>query len=207
MKAREVMALSILELGPVIFGDTDSLIQYLQGKQLIASNKSCSCGAEMRLGNKADVSDGKVFRCPSCKRVKSLRAGSFFDKSRLSLQKWIVLLYWWVREYPVTDAAEEAQVGRDTAINVYQWLREVCSTRLLSIDIKLGGQGKVVQIDESLFRHKVKYHRGQSEVWVFGMVDTSKQPAMGYMVVVPNRTAITLLPIIEQHVHPGTGSI
>ena len=48
--------------------------------------------------------------------------------SKVTLQKWLVLLYWWVREYPVSDAAEEAQVGRDTAINVYEWLREVCST-------------------------------------------------------------------------------
>ena len=49
-----------------------------------------------------------------------------------------------------------AQVGRDTAINVYQWLREVCTTKLLTVLIQLGGPGKVVQIDESLFRHKPK---------------------------------------------------
>ena len=47
-------------------------------------------------------------------------------------------------------------VGQDTAINVYQWFREVCSTKLLATPIKLGGPGKVVQIDESLFRHKSK---------------------------------------------------
>ena len=51
-------------------------------------------------------------------------------------------------------AAEEAHVGRDMAINVYQWLREVCTTKLLSTPIQIGGPGKVVQIDESLFRQK-----------------------------------------------------
>ena len=44
------------------------------------------------------------------------------------------------------------------AIDVYQWLREVCSSILLQRTIKLGGTGKVVQIDESLFRHKRKVH-------------------------------------------------
>ena len=57
---------------------------------------------------------------------------------------------------PVSDAAEEAKVGRDTAIDAYQWFREVCTTKLLQTPIRLGGPGKVVQIDESLFRHKPK---------------------------------------------------
>ena len=57
---------------------------------------------------------------------------------------------------PVTDAAEEAKVSRETAINVYLWLREICSTKLLATPIVLGGPGKTVQIDESLFRHKPK---------------------------------------------------
>ena len=69
-------------------------------------------------------------------------------------------MYWWAREYPVSDAAMEAEVDRGTAVDVYCWLQEVCSTKLLSTPIVLGGAGVVVQIDESLFRHKpkVKYH-------------------------------------------------
>ncbi len=39
---------------------------------------------------------------------------------------------------------------------------------------------------------------------MFGMVDTSVSPALGYMEIVPNRTQVTLLPIIQGHVHPGT---
>ena len=149
--------ISILDVDPVIFGNTEELIDFLQQKHLLASNRVCSnCGTAMGLRQKSDVSDGCIFRCGSCKTTKSLRAGSFFSKSKLSLQQWLVLLYWWVREYPVTDAAEEARVGRDTAIDAYQWFREVCSTKLVQTPIRLGGPGKVVQIDESLFRHKPK---------------------------------------------------
>ena len=36
------------------------------------------------------------------------------------------------------------------------------------------------------------------------MADTSQQPALGYMQIVPNRTASTLLPIIQAHIAPGT---
>lgn len=61
----------------------------------------------------------------------------------------------------MSTAAEEAKVGRDTAINVYQWLQEVCTTKLLGMPIRLGGPGRV-QIDESLFRHKPKVNKYQS---------------------------------------------
>lgn len=107
---------------------------------------------------RADVSDGFSWKCPQCKTRKSIRQGSFFSKSKVTLQKWLLLLHYWVRQYPVTDAAEEAEVHHETAINIYQWLREVCSTKLVGLVVKLGGPGTVVQIDESLFRHKPKVY-------------------------------------------------
>ena len=91
----------------------------------------------------------------TCRKTQSLRHGSFFEKSKLSLQKWLILLHWWIREYPVTDAAEEAEVTETTAIQVYQYFRDICSWRLVTHDspMLLGGPGVVVQIDESLFSH------------------------------------------------------
>ena len=145
-------------------------------------------------------------------------------------------MHWWCRQYPVTDAAQEAKVTETTAVQAYQYFRDICSWRLINRDspLLLGGPGvvvQVVQIDESLFLHKPKVkqhyvaekcqnkaiitrtclilqnHRGRpprTEQWVFGMVDTSHTPAIGYMEMVPCRDANTLLPIIQQHVHPGT---
>ena len=39
---------------------------------------------------------------------------------------------------------------------------------------------------------------------MFGIVDTSHQPALGYMEVVHRRDATTLLPIIQAHTAPGS---
>lgn len=52
-----------------------------------------------------------------------------------------------------------------------------------------------------------QHHRGRAtrqEKWVFGLVDTSVQPALGIMMLVGSRDAATLLPLIQQHVRPGT---
>lgn len=42
-----------------------------------------------------------------------------------------------------------------------------------------------------------------NDVWVFGMVDVSHTPALGYMQIVPDRSAATLL-IIRGHLRNGT---
>ena len=35
-----------------------------------------------------------------------------FEQTRITLQKWLILIYWWVRELAVTDASEEAEVSK-----------------------------------------------------------------------------------------------
>ena len=81
----------------------------------------------------------------------------FVFKSHLTLQQWMMLIHYWARQNPVCDVAESSGVGKNTAIDVYQWLREVCWTRLINDGpVKLGGPGVIVQTDESPFRHKQK---------------------------------------------------
>ena len=84
-----------------------------------------------------------------------IREGSFFSKSKLSLQKWLFVLVLWAKDTPVTDVIDDAEIDTRTGVDIYQWLRDVCSTKLLQSPIILGGPGIVVQID-GLFRHKPK---------------------------------------------------
>lgn len=118
------------------------------------------CTIAMRERKRSDISDGVCWYCTNCKTTKSVRDLSFFAKSRIALKQWMIIMYWWARQYPVGDCSEEAEVDKNTAIDIYQWLREVCTTRLIQDPpIVLGGPGLTVQIDESLFRHKPKVNR------------------------------------------------
>ena len=52
------MALSIMKMGPVLFGSIEDLIAYLQGKGLLASNKLCpNCSSNMTLQRRSDIED------------------------------------------------------------------------------------------------------------------------------------------------------
>ena len=73
----------------------------------------------------------------------------FFSKSKLPLEKWLLAILWWSRQYPVIQMALEAEITESVAIDIYNWLREVCSTKLLQNPIILGGPGVIVQADES----------------------------------------------------------
>lgn len=64
----------------------------------------------------------------------------------------------------------------------------------------------MVHIDETYFRTKPKFHKGRrlEGQWVFGGVDTSKQPHIGFMEIVETRNQETLLPIIEKYIADGS---
>ena len=53
---------------------------------------------------------------------------------------------------PPDQSATIKQVEK-AVIQMYQYLRDVCTTKLLNTLIQLGGQDEVVQIDEGLFNH------------------------------------------------------
>ncbi|XP_065831013.1 uncharacterized protein [Oscarella lobularis] len=118
----------------------------------------------------------------------------------------------WAGHRPIGEAAIETDIGREACGQVYQYLRDACSwyLNLPENAIKLGGCGihaGTVEVDESCFSHKPKHHRGhppRSQVWVFGMVDTSTTPATGFMQIVLRRDAQTLEGIIAAHLHDGS---
>ena len=92
-----------------------------------------------------------AFSVEACRTIKFIRDGSFSAKSKLPLQKWLMALSWWAREYPLTDLADEAEISEGAVCGIYPRIGEVCSTTLLQTPIVI-----VVQADDSHFRHRPK---------------------------------------------------
>ena len=91
-------------------------------------------------------------------KEKSIRHGSFFSRSKLHLGVCLCLLKCWAADIPVTHVRSEigSSVSVKCALDYYNFCRDVCSADLLDNPICLGGQGVIVQIDESSFAHDKK---------------------------------------------------
>ena len=201
--------MNLFELFQILLMTQLELIQWMQGRNLLKASRRCerrNCRRAMALTPR-DGTDGYRWRCPGrrCRSTKSVRCGSLFEKSRLSLKVLLALLYGWCIGMRLTTVCTALGLSEPTVVDWFNFLREECTYKLLQEPIILGGEGSIVEIDESLMV-KRKYQRGgvrvQHNQWVFGIYDRSKH--IGIIQFVQERTARVLLPLIEAHVAPGT---
>lgn len=82
-------------------------------------------------------------------------------------------------------------------------MRDGCAEYFLKHPQVIGGVGHIVEIDESAWT-KRKYNRGRqvSNQWVFGGIDRATREC--FAVLVDQRDANTLIPIIQQFIIAGT---
>jgi transposase-like protein len=155
----------------------------------------------MKIGKKASVSDGFVWRCPNknCKSTRSLREGSMFSKSKLTLQTLLRLIYYWSTDsFTIRKIKEETEVVSDhTVVEWNKLLRNVCVKHVQDYPMKFGGSKRIVEADEAKFG-KNKYNRGRlvQGKWVFGLFD--RESGNVYLERVDKRDSKTLIPIIKR---------
>ena len=96
-------------------------------------------------------------KCQGCKLRKSVRDGSFFARSKISLQRQTHFLWKWCQKDSLLVMERDWIARRKALIKFARRCREIAWQALLLHPIpRLGGPGVVVQIDESKFNHKSK---------------------------------------------------
>lgn len=146
----------------------------------------------------------KIYRCPIHKNQKrSIRNDSFLENHNISLSAFVQIVYSWACKTPINVAVEQCGISEKSMIQWYQYLRDAVSHKLVEHEYQIGGVGHIVEIDESLIA-KRKNHVGRviPERWVFGGYDRSTKK--GFLVLVEDRTAHTLLGAIVRYIKPGT---
>jgi transposase len=169
---------------------------------------------------------GEITDCPVCKRQTQFHpmhtrrayacqdcghhiypcADTIFHKSSTKLSTWFFAMYLMTSTRHGVSAKElERQTGvtYKTAWRICHELRKLMASADHSGP--LGGEGKHVEIDETLIGGRVKGHgRGRhsdKKIIVFGMVERDGKIRSG---IVPDQTASTIEPIILEHVAKGT---
>lgn len=188
----------------------ENLIQWLfqLGLVLELSGVECKFCEKGRFGLRKDLSfstDKCCWRCSNkiCGKKVSIRHGSWFSNSNLPLETIVLLTYFWVYRAEQEFVKHELGISHTTIVDWYNFSREVCICILEEFSKKVGGPGKVVEIDESKFG-KRKYHKGRrvDGVWVFGGIQRDSKEC--FFKCVADRTANTLISIIKDNILPGT---
>lgn len=190
-----------------IIASNECVLHFLREKGVLRGSCLCiQCNHVMSTQAYSAALDGCVFRCSKCKRRKSIRVGSFLVDCKLPLRTFASLVYMLQLDVHYNVISEELEVEAHTVTNYANLLREEYSRNLLEFGQMLGGPGHTVQIDESLLA-KAKVTRNMHarpvrEQWVFGAYDVNDKT--GWIELVENRDAATLLPLIQSWCLPGT---
>ena len=191
----------------VILGSLQNVLNFFLSQKLLASCQQCSrCSSNMELTETTRVNDGYMWHCTNkrCRMWLSIRSGSF-EGSNIPLSTWLHLMFLWAMQISGSKIARLTSLSKPTVIRALSELRTICSNKVLNAEIKLGGLGKTVEIDESQFDAKRKYKRGRvlEGPWVFGVVERGSQKVLLFRV--PDRTRETLVHrLITTHIRPGT---
>jgi len=182
-------------------------MNFLLSKGLVKRHRNCAkvnCRRRMILTKDTSKKDKYYFRCPKCRSTQSIRKGTFFEDSKLSIEDILSVAFCWSAKLPVKSASAMTEVCQNSVSQWYQFLREKCSETLISNpNYTFGGPGVVVQIDESLIaRRKYNVGRVVEPQWVFGIYDTNTK--LGHIELVEDRSAATLIPLIQKYVLPGS---
>jgi hypothetical protein len=210
-----------LEAEDLIFRDLilliptpDTAIQFAAERGLLANSSTCQrCNRPRFIRHDAARGDGVIWRCSTCHSAQSIRAGSFFSKSNLSIDKILLFSYGWSRDWSAADCSREAGgLATEAQTDWGMYFRDVCQEEFNRHPAMIGGyhvdangvmSPAVVEIDETLVA-KPKYNRGRApgQRWVFGGVCRGSKDC--FLVTVPDRTRQTLEAAIQAHVLPGT---
>ena len=184
------------------------LIDELKEIGVIERRKTCvKCGSVMSIVRRAALLDGFTWQCKDkkCNSRVSIRDGAWFAKAHIPIGKQLFLLFCYLR-YPKMLSADMADIvglGEHSIVDWQNFIRESVSHYFDDNPIQLGRTAPV-QIDESLFGGKCKYHRGDHgrhvQSWVFGMVE--EWSGLCVLKMVDDRRRDTLYRHIKSHVLP-----
>ena len=146
--------------------EKDFTINWLKEEGLIRASRVCDiCRSDMNWMECRDRSDGYIWECRKQigqkrhRTEKSIREGSWFEESNMSIEEVIRFSYWWCQGLQQCQLKLQLGLGSHTAVDWDMFCRELCEVTLFEQREKLGGPGKVVQIDKSKIG-KRKYHHG-----------------------------------------------
>lgn len=190
----------------------ENLMRLLRREKLLMNKFICDkCKHEMKLCNYVKVIDGISWRCLSkgCisyKKRESIRIKSFFYGFRIPILLIIRVLYKWSLNQSQESIISSLEINSRTYKNIINKLINISKIKNDS-SMKMGGYGKIVQVDETALNHGVKSHRGRAamnKTDALCIVEYDSVITRAFCCTIPDKKASTIIPIIQNKVLPNS---
>lgn len=107
--------------------DINLCLRWLACRSLIANERQCDrCNRPMSLVAYRQGIDSKRWFCHHCKQRLSVRKGSFFEQSFLSLLTLVKLIYCWAMDDPQINTQIALSLANKTVIDWYNFCKDEC---------------------------------------------------------------------------------
>jgi transposase-like protein len=154
--------------------------------------------------------DGKRYKCAKCQRQFSVKVGTIFEDSKISLQKWFAAIYLITSH---KKGISSLQLHRDLGVTqktAWFMLHRVRHTLLISSTEKLTG---IIEADETFIGGKeANKHKSKQTAGTQGRSSQTKTPVLGIIerggqlraIKVLNTRGYSLRPFIVNNVEFGS---
>ncbi|KAG0421195.1 hypothetical protein DMUE_6306, partial [Dictyocoela muelleri] len=147
--------------------------------------------------------DRFAWRCltPNCKNYKkyfSIRKGSFFENINISIREVLKIILFYIAKMPKYSIINYLNYSRRTIEKVINKL----VVRIPNPDFssnKMGGVGKIIQVDETMLNYKVKSHRGRpaaNKTDALCIIEFENGIKNVFATIIENKKESTIVPII-----------
>ena len=189
--------------------DNDSTVRWLQSLGILYSERQCpKCGKNMHFREKVKGRADGDFCCTTCNTRASVRKENIMAELKVPLKSVVQAYIMLFEKNPIAYVSDQTKISTRSLTRYEEDILVASSLLVENRNSKIGGKGRVVEIDECLL-HRRKYHVGRAKEsgWVLGGVERPRTPTEKpriFLVSVPNRQQNTLEEYIQRWVEPGT---
>ncbi|KAG0436895.1 hypothetical protein DMUE_3986 [Dictyocoela muelleri] len=178
--------------------------EFLKEIGVFSDERTCSkCCFNMTLCNRETSIDQLEFRCGKCDNKSTIRKHTFLEGSKLSSFEVFSIIVCYCENKGNTDCHNVTGISLPIITKWYKKLRMASKKILTESMSKLGGEDKIVEIDETVVV-KRKYNKGRIKrtKWLFGCIERGSNNFL--IRNIDNRTKDELLRVIQETVLENT---
>ncbi len=197
------------------FHNEEAAYAYVEERLWPAGPVCFHCGAtEEHVGKlKGKSTRVGLYKCYACRKPFTVKMGTVMESSHVPLRVWLQAIYLMCsskKGISTRQLQRTFRVGLKTAWFLSHRIREAMKELHIDVAGPLGGEGKIVETDETYIggKEKNKHRRrrtsqigGAGKEIVFALVERGGKVRSHH---VPTVSANTLRPILQSHIHQAS---